>query len=1426
MPSMPEWMGRLKLKSKMQPFSTSNAATSQLSTPIPQAAHSTPQPSQSFQLHSTPVHASVAVVAPSNPFRKKSQLMVDALAKLPSDDRKFVEGQLGPNNDVARDVARIMALRGRNQSKRSNQYIVGMKKVACQIMQFAPVLDVATNIKTEVLSLPWAGIRSLLMVAQMSQEQSESILEGAEIALDTSYLLNVYFDVYNRLNGSPTIGHLYDNIAKLYGLILIFLAHAQSTSHARAVNFEASEEQRIWVNEQLEELKKAQREINDGVQGVQRTLDLSALPSATGAAYNSIDYRNHGHNGELQLCLSDTRICIRQTILNWATTANDQQIFWLSGKAGTGKSTIARTVAHELAKQGYLVGSFFFKRGQGELSDVCSLFPTLARQMADSIPTISDKIAAASHGSPPVKERPLTSQFDTLVEEPLSGYSTGLATDVRVIVIDALDECENLEAIGHAMTFWPKLGAHTSMNLRIFVTSRSDINIGAKLGQLGSRYLHHERLEHFQRDTIKHDLTMFCHDELRKLREASRNDLSYDELEDDWPGEVVVNKLVDISQPLFIAASTIFREVRNNPRKRLREWVDRLNFTETDALTVIYSDILKQAADLDNEWLQLFSQIIKPIALLNSPLTIPALTYLFGEGDDMAVPNALKPLSSVIEFPSGKEVKAGIQAPVRIYHESFRDFLVGFNDRGRPQFCIDKGETHGFVLRKCIDLLQKMLGRDVCKLKDPGTERKAVSAEHIQRHIPESVQGNDMAGKARGNDIEPEAVAKSHRSLAFAPSKSVIRSIFKHEMEDFLLVWPPVTTNWGPKLQTLRGHAEAILKIKPSTDGKRLVSTSRDRTVRLWDIESGTEEWRVKVASYKSTSSISEKGVVLIAGFNGELLKWSLEEGVNRVDLKLPDTAYCVSVSPKGRYSAWGLGRGGIFIKDVDNDTGELIKCHNSTVRCMVFSTDNELFSGSTEIWRWSTEAGNEMICQVGSDVEFLAVSPNSNLIVFWTSTSLGSSAGSRESSFSSHLGTVLVCRCDTRDVEWVMELKVQSFCFFTITPDNQQVLISAGEDVFLYDFETKRKPRIVFSERIYRTTMAFSPDGKSIWAGDVDGSVIQLDAELAMRSQLHRPGTAIISLSTDGRSLASWPPGNQLSLWNTETQVCKQWLSDERLSNLSDRLLLISSDSRFVVAANLSTPSDNAVLIWDPETTSLRQLRHKLGHISALTISPDSEILFCGLSDGQIWTFELKSGARSKTFLGHTSWIREIVFSPNERDFASVSSDDTTRIWNIHKQDPLLLSEDDFALPVSFSADGQKLYKFDDCNAVYEWDIEEASITRKLDATNLTAYYGSILFNGRFVHASYLPVLRTIGANEVDLTQTRADSLVTFRERDFLVLQLYLYSGWVTVDGRNTFKLPFPLCQDNWISCGRTIVVPNVETGFIVLKLTGKISF
>lgn len=79
----------------------------------------------------------------------------------------------------------------------------------------------------------------------------------------------------------------------------------------------------------------------------------------------------------------------------WADRDDETYIFWLSGWAGTGKSTIARTVARQYHKRERLGASFFFSRGKEDTSQAGKFLTSIAIQPAGNYPVLKDPICEA-----------------------------------------------------------------------------------------------------------------------------------------------------------------------------------------------------------------------------------------------------------------------------------------------------------------------------------------------------------------------------------------------------------------------------------------------------------------------------------------------------------------------------------------------------------------------------------------------------------------------------------------------------------------------------------------------------------------------------------------------------------------------------------------------------------------------------------------------------------------------------------------------------------------------------------------------------------------------------------------------------------------------------------------------------------------------
>jgi hypothetical protein len=141
---------------------------------------------------------------------------------------------------------------------------------------------------------------------------------------------------------------------------------------------------------------------------------LKLLPYAADAAFNSRLWEQEPQ------CLPETRVDLLQQIKEWGENPRGACIFWLSGIAGTGKSTIARTVSRHFAEQKYLGASFFFSRGRGDLGHAGKFFTTIAVQLANTLPALKPYVCKAITNHSNIDKQGLSEQWKHLIFQPLS----------------------------------------------------------------------------------------------------------------------------------------------------------------------------------------------------------------------------------------------------------------------------------------------------------------------------------------------------------------------------------------------------------------------------------------------------------------------------------------------------------------------------------------------------------------------------------------------------------------------------------------------------------------------------------------------------------------------------------------------------------------------------------------------------------------------------------------------------------------------------------------------------------------------------------------------------------------------------------------------------------------------------------------------
>ncbi|KDR77959.1 hypothetical protein GALMADRAFT_24057, partial [Galerina marginata CBS 339.88] len=153
-------------------------------------------------------------------------------------------------------------------------------------------------------------------------------------------------------------------------------------------------------------------------------------------------------------CHPGTRTAVLQTLEDWAQIqgaedSNPSHILWLFGPAKVGKSAIAGSYAAAQAKKHRLAASFFFppNSGYSTIEDESQhlekyLIPTIAFQMAFSIPELQPHIARAVEKDPIILHRSPETQVEQLITVHILSLTTSAAFRLpRTIVIDGLDKC-------------------------------------------------------------------------------------------------------------------------------------------------------------------------------------------------------------------------------------------------------------------------------------------------------------------------------------------------------------------------------------------------------------------------------------------------------------------------------------------------------------------------------------------------------------------------------------------------------------------------------------------------------------------------------------------------------------------------------------------------------------------------------------------------------------------------------------------------------------------------------------------------------------------------------------------------------------------------------------------------------------------------
>ncbi|KAF2859174.1 hypothetical protein K470DRAFT_277888 [Piedraia hortae CBS 480.64] len=1227
---------------------------------------------------------------PKNP-RQLQEMVLDRL-----EDRERAVLQLKQNSNAIEDLITIghnakrleevakLAKNGSGVMKRVERFLASLDRFKESGAAFA-------STKALPLGGVWGGIHMLIVLAVERESQRQSLVDALDTVMYTCCLLPIYHNWFCKLprsNSTERLQHdLIDLFAQVYRISAnAILAQSQNALEdfcsivrnkhnlggmkQRCVDLQQRvqnwmdlcdrEKQGGWMEgltcqiEQLDtELASAMSQVAS-MNSANLKLDLTNLKEAKKAIYDA----------QNSFCIPGTRVAILRDLARWIEhPSKRRRIFWLEGSAGTGKTTLARTVARNTdLERGFLVASFFFERGSGDLGKLSSLVPTIAKQLSSKLPSVGKAIARALREDSQTCEKHLEIQFERLLRKPLQNVSIDDSTTPLLFVIDSLDECDDSDNIKTVLFQLAKLVNISTINLRVIITSRPD---HAKKFVFHVNNHVHKDLDKEQKPTIESDVRLVFQQTFKEIRRR-------DGLDDNWPGLAALELLVSNSQPLFIAAATACRLLRDGvPESQLESLLNVKYDISTYGLGTMYLQILKQAELYGRDakgptWVRSFQHIVKPLTVLRNTLSVEALSQLLG-CPMLKTRQALNPLRSVIHVPKNDT------GPINMFHLSFRDFLVKIDGEDQAKFGVDVLSMHGVLFVKCLELLEagfqkrgmgdpnNVMEGGMCGSMCPGT---AVSEIQVGEHISkaETYAAQYWMGHLMESGLYRNAL---QRANAF------FQKHFLHWIE---------TMCWLGKLDDPLGSVKnlrSVLDISSDTQPPTADVTNEDLKSFLSDAIRWVQYFRNIIVRapfqiYMSALVFAPSKSIVKARFRHVIDKslevnsliaddWSAELGTLRNDGEFK----VVAVSPDGREVA-ASSRRATVIWDTETNIHKVLdqppgEGDHLTYLDFLPNRERLLGVGMSRIFLWDTKS-----LSVETIFEREDKSPSSDMFSLNPSDNIWSLA------ISPNLQTIAVFDYDA--VTWTLYngeavprrfgpvgIKFQH-CRYKFSPDSRVIAVSLeDESVRLWNAKTGTEEACFTGHSTPVKELSFTQNGRLLVSVSSDGTLCLWNlAKKLLERQLkfYSSDFWLFSFSSEGETVAGLHGNGNIHLLNLETGEVSYIPTPLDCRASRGLAVMPKGDKVVILYTDLVKVLDTKVALQARDSIANNRM-------TDIKIMPDGYTVAVTSERSSLQHWDSREGTIRTISLNTVEDLRQMTLSRDGRTLATKSANGIVQLWD-----------------------------------------------------------------------------------------------------------------------------------------------------------------
>jgi WD40 repeat protein len=497
------------------------------------------------------------------------------------------------------------------------------------------------------------------------------------------------------------------------------------------------------------------------------------------------------------------------------------------------------------------------------------------------------------------------------------------------------------------------------------------------------------------------------------------------------------------------------------------------------------------------------------------------------------------------------------------------------------------------------------------------------------------------------------------KGVAISPNG---RHAISASLDKTLRVWDLET---GRILRILEGHSHAVNGVAISPDGQSAVSACEDKTLKVWNLESGCILCTLEghFAPVTSVAIAPNGGRVLSASEDNTLKVWDLEAGRELLTLKGHTlSVYAVATTPDGR-RAISASRDQT-LKVWDLATGRILRTlegHSSSVQGVAVTPDGRRavsasWDQTLKVWDLDTGRALRTLCGHSSRVTSVA-----------------------------------------------------------IAPDGRHAVSASGDNTLkVWDLESSHALRTLEGHSSLVTGVTMSPSGsRAVSAShDMTLKVWDLEGRRELPSPEEHSGAVWGTAATpDGRRAATVSADKTLKVWDLETGRILRTLEGHSLSVYG---VVVSPDGRRAVTASW----DKTLKVWDLETgRALRTFEGHSQYIYGVAMTPDGRRAVSASRDQTLKVWDLVAGRELRTMQGHIAYVYGVALTPDGRRAVSASWDKTLKVWNLDTGRELrtLLGHSDIVYSVTVTPDGQRAVSASADNTLKVWDLDSGRELRTL---------------------------------------------------------------------------------------------------------------